>query len=168
MSKAFTRESDDASPEEIAPLRPFTPPAVRRYITKEGAERLRQQANVLLEEKSALLSGGDGGSADTTAKVRRIEASIQRLEQTLASVMVANPPADPSRVGFGASIRVRDQNGQEESYQIVGVDEAEPGEGRISSISPLAQALVNSRAGDTVKFKSPAGVQILTVLSVKY
>ena len=82
--------------------------------------------------------------------------------------MVAEPPADPSKVGFGASVRIQDQNGEVETYQVVGVDEAEPGEGRISSISPLAQALMNGRAGDTVHFTSPAGDQKVTILSVKY
>lgn len=120
-----------------------------------------------MDEKRGLLTGGDAGSADT-ARIRRIEANIQRLQQTLDSVMVAEPPADPSKVGFGASVRIKDQTGEEETYQIVGVDEAEPSEGRISSASPLAQALMNSRAGDTVRFKSPAGEQQLTILSVNH
>ena len=167
MSKAFTRESDDAGAEDIAPLRPAAPPSVKRYITKEGAERLRQQAAALLEEKRALLNGGDAGGIDT-ASIRRIEANIQKLQRILDSVMVAEPPVDTSKVGFGASVRIKDQSGEEETYRIVGVDEAEPGEGRISSGSPLAQALMNSRAGDTVRFKSPAGEQQLTILSVNH
>ncbi|MGH7969674.1 MAG: GreA/GreB family elongation factor [Limisphaerales bacterium] len=63
---------------------------------------------------------------------------------------------------------MRDKHGEEETYQIVGPDEAEPVEGRISSLSPLAQALVNSRAGDTVRFISPAGEQELTILAVRH
>lgn len=168
MSKAFTRESDEASGDEITPLRPRVPPGVKRYITKEGADRLRQQANTLLEEKRALLTGEGVGSADTTSKVRRIEAAIHRIQQVLDSVIVAEPPADPGKVGFGASIRIRDQQGEEETYQIVGPDEAEPSQGRISSVSPVAQALMNSRAGDTVRFSSPAGEQELTILGVHY
>ncbi len=168
VSKAFTRESDEASGDEIPPLRPHVPPGVKRYITKDGAAGLRQQANALLEEKRALLSGGSAGTTDDTARVRRIEAAIQRLEQALDSVVIAEPPADPGKVGFGASIRIRDQQGEEETYQIVGPDEAEPGQGRISSKSPLAQAMMNSRAGDTVRFESPAGEQELTILTVHY
>ena len=94
--------------------------------------------------------------------------SVQRIERVLDSVMVAEPPTDPGKAGFGASVRFRDQHAEEETYQIVGQDEAEPSQGRISSISPLAQALMNSRAGDTVRFKSPAGNQEFTVLSVNY
>ncbi len=168
MSKAFTRESDDPRDDEIAPLRQQVPPGMKRYITRQGADRLRQQANPLLEEKRVLLSGGSAGSTDTTARVRQIDASIQRIQQALDSAIVAEPPADLGKVGFGASVHIRDQHGEEETYQIVGPDEAEPGQGRISSNSPLAQALMNSKAGDTVRFKSPAGEQQLTVLSVNY
>ena len=168
MSKAFTRESDDASGDEIAPLGPQTRSGAKRYITRQGADRLRQQANVLIEEKRALLNGADAASADAPGRVRRIEAAIQRIQQTLDSVIVAEPPADSGKVGFGASVHIRDQHGEEESYQIVGPDEAEPGQGRISAISPLAQALMNRNVGDTVRFKSPAGDQELTVLAVHY
>lgn len=168
VSKAFTRESDDASGDEIAPLRPHARPGVKRYITKEGADRLRQQANTLLEEKRALLTGREVGSADTTSKVRRIETEIHRIQRVLDTVMVAELPADPGKVGFGASIRIRDPHGEEETYQIVGPDEAEPGQGRISSISPMAQALMNRRAGDRVRFHSPAGEREFTILAVHY
>lgn len=168
VSKAFTRESDEAGGDEVPPLRPAIPPGVKRYITKEGADRLRQQAHALLEEKRSLVSGGSPESLDTTARVRRIEAAIHRIEQALDSVMVAEPPADPGKVGFGASIRVRDQQGEEDSYQIVGPDEAEPGEGRITANSPLAHALMNARVGDTVRFKSPAGERELTILTLRY
>src|SRR5215470_26677 len=102
VSKAFTRESDDASGDEIAPLRSHVPPGVKRYITKEGADRFRQQATILMDEKRALLAGGSSRSADTTARVRQIDAAIQRIERVLDSVMVAGPPTDTDKVGFGA------------------------------------------------------------------
>ena len=168
VSKAFTRESDDASGDEIAPLRPHAPLGAKRYITRRGADRLRQQANVLLEEKRVLLNEPNAAMADAPGRVRRIEAAIQRIQQTLDSVIVAEPPADSGKVGFGASVHLRYQDGEEETYEIVGSDEAEPGQGRISAISPLAQSLMNSKVGDTVRFKSPAGDRELTVLAVHY
>jgi transcription elongation factor GreB len=167
VSKAFTRESDDASGDEIAPLRPHALGA-KRYITRRGADALRQQANVLVEEKCALLNGPDAASADVLGRMHRIEAAIQRIQQTLVSVIVAEPPADSGKVGFGASVHIRYQDGEAETYQIVGSDEAEPSQGRISAISPLAQALMNSKVGDTVRFKTPAGDQELTVIAVHY
>ena len=168
MSKAFTRESDDASGDEIAPLRPQALSGAKRFITRRGADRLRQQANGLLEQKCALLKGPGAASADALGNMRRIEAALHRIQQTLDSVIVAEPPADSEKVGFGASVHIRYHNGEEETYQIVGADEAEPAQGRISASSPLAQSLMNSKVGDSVRFKSPAGDQELTVLAVRY
>ena len=168
MSKAFTRESDDGDADEIGPIRSPARPGEKRHLTRQGADRLRQQADVLFEEKRALLHGAAAGSTETTTRVRRIEAAIQRIQQVLDSVIVAEPPADRGRVGLGAFVRTRDQQGEEEEYQIVGPDEAEPGQGRISSISPLAQALMNRVAGERARFKSPAGEQELMVLNVHY
>lgn len=165
MSKAFTRESDDNAEEPL--LQPLTAPAAKRYVTREGAERLRKQGAALLEEKRTLLNGGPAAAADAAA-IRRIEASLQRLQRILDSAVVVGPPADPGRIEFGASVRIRDQHGEEDTYQLVGVDEADPGAGRISSASPLAQALMNRRTGDIVRFQSPAGEQQLTILSVAY
>jgi transcription elongation factor GreB len=168
VSKAFTRESDEVSGDEIAPLRPQLLPGARRYITKEGANRLRQQESALFEEKRSLVSGGSTEGNDTAARVRRMETAIQRIQQVLDSVIVAEPPTDPRKVGFGAFVQVRDHAGEEDTYQIVGPDEADPNQGRISSISPLARALLNHLRGDTVRFRSPAGEQELTILAVHY
>jgi transcription elongation GreA/GreB family factor len=56
----------------------------------------------------------------------------------------------------------------EETYQIVGAEEADPDEGRISAASPLARALLTRRAGEKVRFQIPAGHRELTILSVRY
>lgn len=168
MSKAFTRESDEAGEDEVAFRRSSLAAGVKRYITKAGADRLRQQAKELIEEKRAVAVAGGPANSEIAGRTRRLEAAIQRIEQTLDSIIVAEPPADPEKIGFGALVQIRDQDGEEESYQIVGVDEAEPEQGRISVMSPLAQALMNRRAGDKVRFRSPAGEQEMTVLGVHY
>jgi len=82
--------------------------------------------------------------------------------------VVAEPPADQKKVAFGASVTIRHEDGEEDEYLIVGVDEAEPEAGRISWISPLARVLLSRRAGDIVRFQSPAGVEELTILRVHY
>lgn len=168
MSKAFTRESDEANDDEIVPRRARVPPGTKRYITENGVDRLRQQAGTLLEEKRALTNGGNLAGNETTTRIRRLDAAIQRIQQVLGSVVVAEPPGDSRKVGFGAFVRVRDSAGEEENYQIVGSDEADPNQGRISSISPLARALMNRSPGDTVRFRSPAGEQELSILAVHY
>ena len=168
VSKAFTRESDDDSgTEEISFLRLQLPPGTSNYITREGAGRLKQRLNDLLEKKQALVSTRPTGPA-SEADLRKIESAIRNLQQTLDAVVIAEIPADQGKVAFGASVTVRHGNGEEAAYNIVGVEEADPERGSISWVSPLARALLSWRAGDQIKFRSPAGDEALTILSVRY
>src|SRR5712691_6776740 len=98
MSKAFTRESDDS--EEIPLARSQLLPGARNYITREGADRLRQRLNELLQEKQAL------GATSKEADHRKLESAIRNLQRTLSSVVVAEIPADQDKVAFGAAVTV--------------------------------------------------------------
>lgn len=167
MSKAFTRESDESGAEEIPPFRPQLPPGARNYITREGAERLRQNLTDLLEKKLASGTGTNEGGTASGADLRTIETAIRRLQLKLDSVIIAEVPADQGKVAFGSLVTVRQGNGEEAAYHIVGVDEADPEHGSISWISPLARALLSRRAGDKVRFQSPAGDEELAILTVR-
>jgi transcription elongation factor GreB len=169
VSKAFTRESDDESEaEEIPTFRPHLPPGARNYITREGSERLKQRLNGLLQRKQALAARNNEVGAASEADLRKIESTIRRLQQILDSVIVAEIPVDRGKVAFGATVLIRHGSGEEEAYHIVGVEEADPECGSISWISPLTRALLSRRAGDKVRFQSPAGGEELTILTVRY
>lgn len=168
MSKAFTRESDEAGAEEVPYVRPPLPPGARNYITPGGAGRLRQRLDELLEKKRSLATGSTEVGPSSEADRQRVESAIRKLRQILDSVVVAEAPADREKVAFGATVMVRRGNDEDDTYQIVGVEEADPDRGRISWISPLARALLSRRAGDKVRFRSPAGGEELTVLTVRY
>ena len=160
MSKAFTRESDDSGAEDVPSFRPQLPPGVRNYITRDGAERLRQRLSGLLEKKDA--------PSATEVDKRKLDANISNLRQIIDSLVIAEIPADREKVAFGARAVIRHENGQEEAYHIVGIDESDPDNGSISWVSPLARALLSRRAGQKVKFRSPAGEEELTIVSVGY
>src|ERR1035437_6666716 len=169
MSKAFTRESDDESgAEQIKSLRPQLPPGTGNYITREGADRMKQRLNGLLEKKQAMVTMINAAGTGSEADQRKIESAIRRLQQILDSVVVAEIPVDQDKVAFGAVVMIRHGNGEEAAYHIVGVEEADPERGSISWISPLARALLSRRAGDKVQFRSPEGGEELTILSVRY
>ena len=168
MSKAFTRESDESGAVEIRSVRHQLPSAARNYITRTGADRLKRQLDELLEQKRGLEAKGPDVEPASVAMRQEVEARIRIQQQALDSVVVAEMPADRGKVAFGATVKVRYVNGAEESYQIVGVEEAEPESGCISWISPLARALLSRRAGENVRFKSPAGPEELMILSVHY
>jgi transcription elongation factor GreB len=167
VSKAFTRESDEAGAEEIPYIRPQLPPGVRNYITQDGAARLKQRLEELLERKREWAATSAVVRPAPEADRQRVESAIRKLQEILDSVVVANLPADREKVAFGATVMVRHENGEEESYQIVGVEEASPERGQISWISPLARALLARRAGEKVRFRSPAGGEELTILTVR-
>jgi len=160
MSKAFTRELDDSDAEELPGSRPQLPPGTRNYITPEGAARLKRRLDALLAQKETV--GGSEGER------RRIETSIRKLQQVLESVVVAELPADREKAAFGALVVVRRGDGEEEAFRIVGVEEANPHEGSISWISPLARALLSRKTGDKVRFQSPGGSEELTIVSVSW
>lgn len=165
VSKAFTRESDDARADEIPPIRARSA-GVRNYITKEGVDRLRRRLLDLQEERRVL--GDQAGNPNTAAGLKRLELECQKLQSILESAIVVEPPSDQEKVALGAWVRLRDGEGTEETFQIVGVEEADPGEGRIGSASPLARALLNRRTGEKVHFKIPTGQRELTILNVRY
>ena len=102
------------------------------------------------------------------AEQRKIESAIRRLRQILDSVVVAEIPVDRERVAFGATVMIQHGSGKEATYRIVGIEEAEPERGSISWISPLTRALMSRRAVDKVRFRSPAGGEDLTILTVRH
>jgi transcription elongation GreA/GreB family factor len=71
-------------------------------------------------------------------------------------------------VFFGARVTVADAEGNENTYTIVGVDEADVARGRISWISPLARALIKSREGNSIRFQSPVGILEIDIVEVAY
>jgi transcription elongation factor GreB len=165
VSKAFTRESDDANTDEISSLR-LRPSGLRNYITREGANRLGQRLMELREERRILAD--QVGNPNTAPAQKRLELECQKLQSILDSAIIAEPPSDREKVALGAWVHLRDEEGSEETYQIVGADEAEPTEGRISSASPLARVLLTRRVGEKVHFQIQAVQRELTILNVHY
>ena len=75
---------------------------------------------------------------------------------------------DVTRVFFGATVAIEDEDGNAARYTIVGQDEIDTARGHISYKSPLARALLKRRAGETILFRKPAGEVELTIVSIAY
>ncbi len=167
MSKAFTKESDDAPEQSDLPPRAAVLPAgERNLVTPDGARRLREELNRLVQtDRPQAVSAGDDDA------LPRLDARIEQLEQSLASAAITPPPADAAgrrRAQFGATVTVQGADGAKEVWRIVGVDEADIDRGWISWLSPLAHALLDAKVGQTVRFEVPAGKRALKVLEVAY
>lgn len=169
MSKAFTRESDDA-PELPSPARPASllPPGARNYLTPDGARRLRDELDWLAQrERPALMLTAE--SADSKEKLVALNRRIAQLEESLRTAVIVPPPEPPwNQVRFGATVTVRDREGVEERFRIVGVDETDLDRDWVSWLSPIAKALLNARIGQRVRFRVPAGEREVEITEVSY
>ncbi len=158
------------------------PEGTRNYITPGGHARIRAELEQLLRVDRpqvvsvvqwAAANGDRSENADYIygkRRLREIDRRIRFLTKRLDLAEIVDPlmRAHTEQVFFGATVTICDQQGLESTYQIVGVDETDFARGRISWVSPLARALLKSRAGDTVRFQSPAGLREVEVLHVEY
>ena len=97
-----------------------------------------------------------------------IEGRINDLEVKVGAAEVIEPPTSGDRITFGSTVMLEDENGKEVRYQIVGSDEAEPANGRISIMSPLARTLIGKRVGDNVTAQLPGGKKAFDILQVNF
>lgn len=99
-----------------------------------------------------------------------IEARIQELESKLSRAQIIDVASlKGPGIKFGATVHiVNEDTDQEQTFQIVGEDEAEPKEGRISVTSPIARGLIGKAVGDSVEINTPGGATSYEVLDVKY
>lgn len=99
-----------------------------------------------------------------------IEGRIQELEDKIARAQVVDPAQVRSdKIVFGATVQVKDlETDETKTYQIVGADEAEVKEGKLSIQSPIARQLLNKKEGDVVTIRVPKGELEYEVLSIRY
>jgi transcription elongation factor GreB len=102
-------------------------------------------------------------------KLREIDRRIRYLSKTLDSALVVdNAGKTHDRVRFGATVTIANEAGDERDVTIVGVDELDAGDARVSWRSPLARALLTAKVGDTVTLQAPRGPQRLEIVAVRY
>ncbi|MCB1959967.1 MAG: transcription elongation factor GreB [Rhodocyclaceae bacterium] len=181
MSKAFTKSSDEDDDAPDAPAGPAAGGPI--YMTREGWLALKRELDALLRDERPKLvetvawAAGNGDRSENgdyiygKKRLREIDRRIRFLIKRLENAQVVDPAdqAGLEQVFFGATVVISDDAGaSEHRYQIVGVDEANATQGKISWISPLARALLKARVGDVVRFASPSGPREIEILDVAY
>lgn len=180
MNKAFVKEAEDADDEDGAPE--VALPSGTNYMTTRGHAAIRTEFEHLVKvERPALVqvvswAAGNGDRSENgdyiygKKRLREIDRRIRFLSKRLETAVVVEPSSQENveQVFFGATVSICDGDGCEATYQIVGIDEANASEGRISWISPLAKALLKAREGDTVRFQSPAGWREIDIVEIRY
>ena len=166
MSRGFVKEGDQ---EEIPILTPraYLPDGVTNYVTQVGMDEL-------LDEKQMLM--GEIENLDLTNENERriasnhINAKLKLLnERILTAQIIDLEKQSPDEVWFGATVTLKiDNETKLQKYQIVGVDEADVPEGKISFISPLAKILIGKEVGGKAILKLANGIRTYEIMEIVY
>ncbi len=171
-------ERDDEGPDEP----PALPAGVKNYMTPQGFQRLRDEFQLLMRVERpkvvevvawAAANGDRSENGDYIygkRRLREIDRRIRFLTKRLEISQVVDPVQQKNldQVFFGATVTYRNAHAAERTIMIVGVDEADLARGQVSWVSPIARALLKAREGDTVELRTPAGLERLEVLAIRY
>lgn len=148
-------------------------------ITPEGLESLKAELHELettarQDIAKRIAFARDMGDLKENAEYHiakedqgHLETKILRLQERLRNAVVVEAPTGGDTVGFGTTVTVRDEtSGKEATYTIVGPTEADAAAGKLSAESPVAEALMGARAGDTIEVQTPRGGRPMVVLSI--
>ena len=156
--------------------------APRNYMTPQGYARLKAEFSQLWENERPELvqtiawaaSNGDrsenGDYIYGKKRLREIDRRLRYLSKRLDTAVVVDPAerGETEKIYFGATVMYATADGAEQTISIVGMDEVEPGRGRVSWISPIAKALLGKQPGDRVRLATPGGIEDIDVLDVRY
>ncbi len=147
------------------------------YISEEGLQELKERLHALKTEKrkeiaERLEHAKTLGDLSENAEYQEakeeqslMESQIDELEDMLRDTVVIHKGSQTDKVAIGSTVVVQSRHG-EETYTIVGSEEADPGTGKISNESPLGKAFLGKHAGDTADVKTPSGTTTYTIKKI--
>lgn len=151
----------------------------KTIVTKEGLEKLKQELNELktvtrvkvgndLKKARAFGDLSENSEYDEAKNEQaKVEGRILELEEILKNVEVVES-VKSTGVSFGNTVSVVDSDGNESNYTIVGAAEANFLENKISNESPIGAAIFGKKAGETVEFSTPGGIEKLTIKKISH
>ncbi len=180
MSKAFTTETEpeDTEQEEQDVL----PGTLKNYMTPGGFATMQEELRVLMSiERPKVVeivswAAGNGDRSENgdylygKKRLREIDRRIRYLIKRLENAEVVDPRRQQGlqKVFFGATVVYATSDDVEHTVTLVGVDEIDLQNGKISWISPVAKALMKAAEGDVVELRTPQGPEKLEVVSIRY
>lgn len=180
MNTDSIKQDQDSDDEEW--VLPALPAGSKNYITPDGHQRIKDELLSLIDVErpevvqvvSWAASNGDrsenGDYIYGKRRLREIDRRIRFLIKRLDVAEVFDPSVHhgSNQIFFGATVTYERESGEEQTVTIVGIDEFDPLNGKISWISPIARVFTKSREGDSVMLKTPSGVEELHILEVQY
>jgi transcription elongation factor GreB len=147
-------------------------------ITAEGLKRLEAECDHLWRvERPKVVRGvadaaAEGDRSENAEyiygkkRLREIDRKLKHLGARLKVLKVARPPVNPGSVSFGCWVTYEEEEGAERCYQLVGPDEFDVAEGRISIDSPVGQALLQKKVDDEVTIRRPSGELTVVITAI--
>jgi transcription elongation factor GreB len=162
MSRAFVKEHDGDSPDDELPESPVR--SGPNFVTPAGLADLKARLAQAQADVERLRAGdAKGGGKSALARAR---ADVRRWQRRLdAAVLVETDPNENGEIAIGMQATIELPDGSRQTFAIVGEDEADPVNGLVSWASPLGEALLGKRTGDTALWRRPAGDVAITILS---
>lgn len=151
-----------------------------KKITPSGYATLRaeldqlwkvERPQVTLEVQAAAAQGDRSENAEYQygkRRLREIDRRVRWLNKRLEELQIVRAAPNDGRVHFGARVTVEDEEGERNTWQLVGSDEWDVKLGKISVLSPIGQALLGKRVEDEVEVRRPKGDMELTIISIRY
>jgi transcription elongation factor GreB len=166
MSRGFVKE-DDQEEVPIVPPRAYLPEGVTNFVTPNGLNQLLAEKQMLIDEKNNLINAREN---EKRIALNYINAKLQLLDNRIAVAKIVNPNEQPqNEVRFGAMVTFKTEASKSiQTFQIVGVDEADISKGKVSFISPIARALLNKKTGDKVILKQAGKDIIFEIINISY
>ena len=149
------------------------------YLTAEGAARLKAELEELTGPKRTELAArlraaiqmGDLSENADYHKAKEdqgfLEGRIQELEYILGNAIIIEENNHKDVVAIGSHVTILEEGFPEETYHLVGGTEADPTKGKISHESPIGQALIEHKVGETIEAETPGGVTKLKILKIE-
>lgn len=166
MSRGFVREGDQEEPP-IIPARAALPTGATNYVTPVGMEQLRLEKTFLEKERTELSTINE---TERRRELAIINGKLNLLQERIASARILDPLQQPKKeIRFGAIVTYRMfTNKIVNTFQIVGVDEADLKLKKIAFVAPIAMAITGHKIGDTVDFQLGNENRKLEILDIMY
>ena len=164
MSRGFVKEDDLEHAGTDVPERPVS--AYPNYVTIQGYAQLELLATKLEKQRKLLSAKKD--NTEAIAQLAIVNRDLRYVASRLISALITKPSLLNDKVVFGAIVTVEDEDGHLSTYQIVGEDEADIKVHKVSWTSPLANALIGQKVGESVVWARPAGNAVLEIINIKY
>ena len=166
MSRGFVKEEDQEE-TPLVPQRAEVPNGVTNYITQNGMDELLAEKQALTYEKSAIKAATE---QEKRIASNFIQAKIYMLEDRIATAKIVALNEHPKdEVRFGATVKLKIGNSTKfQTYQIVGVDEADIAKSKLSFISPIAKILIGKKVGEQAILKLAKENRVFEVKEIRY